>query len=99
MFDEYIVSKHVLERYAQRVQGSTDNILRRIEKDLSIKKTKYIFDIGCKRHVFSEYGKQFVFERCPGVWVLKTVIKRNRTENNRAIRSYKAKYNAAKGER
>lgn len=98
MFEHYIISDHVIERYAERIDGSKDNILRRIKKDLSIGKVKYIFNIGKKRHVFCEYGKQFVFEKERGKWILKTVIKRKRLENERAIKKYRAMWKEYKEE-
>lgn len=99
MFDHFIISDHVIERYSQRIDGSKDNIIRRIKKDLSIGKIKHIFNIGSKRHIFCEYGKQFVFEKERGKWVLKTVIKRKRAENARAIIRFRSMYEAQLGEK
>lgn len=89
MFEHFIISDHVLERYAERIDGSKTELERRIRKDLSIGKIKYIFNIGKCRYIFCEYGKEFVFQRIGKTWILKTIIKRTRKQNERALRRYR----------
>lgn len=89
MFEQYFITKHVLEQYSKRCKCSLSESERRIRKDLRFTKAKKIVNIGPYRYVFTEHSKEFIFvrnhnrENAP--WVLRTIIKRSRFSNNEAI--------------
>lgn len=85
MFENFIITDHVVERYYERVSNDRKEIIRRIKRDLSIKRVKRIVNNGNIRHVFTFNSKEFIFEKTRDVWILKTVIKRTRNNNKNAI--------------
>ena len=89
MFEYYIIGEHVIDRYRERVDETVENIKRRINRDLYFMKIRHIVNNGNTRHVFTIGSKEFIFVKKRGVWVLKTVIRRNRKVNNRAIQHRK----------
>jgi hypothetical protein len=85
MFEDFIITKHAIERYRERVSEDAKDIIRRIKRDLYFKKIRRIVNKGNIRHVFTFHSKEFIFVNDNGKWILKTVIKRNRTRNPQAI--------------
>ncbi|MGG1916031.1 hypothetical protein ABFY54_28925 [Priestia megaterium] len=85
MFEYYIITEHVIDRYRQRVDETVENIKKRIKQDLYFKKIKQIVNKGNVRHVFTISSKEFIFVKERGRWLLKTVIKRSRKTNDLAI--------------
>lgn len=84
MFEYFYITKHARDRYQGRVAKPSDNVKSRINRDLRINMIKRIVNIGNKRHVFTLYGKEFVFVY-DGKWILKTVIKHRRYYTQKAI--------------
>lgn len=85
MFEKFIITNHVIERYYERVSGDRKEILRRINNDLHFSKVKRIINIGSYRYVFTRNSKEFIFIKDNGKWILNTVIKRSRKSTDKAI--------------
>lgn len=85
MFEDYIITEHVVERYNQRISESKSDVEKRIRRDLSYKRVKRIVNNGNTRHIFTFNSKEFIFKKGKNCWLLITVIKRNRENNSHAI--------------
>lgn len=85
MFENYIVTDHVIERYKERVGQAPNKVLQRIKSDLHFTKVKKIINNGSTRYVFTNNSKEFIFIKDHGIWILKTVIKRSRQKQQEAI--------------
>jgi len=85
MLENFIVTDHMLERYAQRVGSDKKETYRRIRKDLHFTKVRRIVNDGNHRHVFTLNSKEFIFKKDGNIWILKTIIKRSRQRNPIAI--------------
>lgn len=85
MFESFIITDHVIDRYQQRVHVSKHEVEKRIKKDLHFSKVKQIVNKGNSRHVFTNHSKEFIFVKKGSKWILKTIIKRSRENNNQAI--------------
>lgn len=89
MFEKYLISDHVIERYCERVDECPKDVIKRIKNDLYFKKIKQIITNGNVKHVFTFNSKEFIFVKERSKWVLKTVIKRTRERNPGAIQKRK----------
>ena len=86
MFEDFIITDHIIKRYLERNPGSKKKEVRnRIKKDLHFTKVRKIVNNGNIRHVFTFHSKEFIFVQDGKKWVLRTVIKRTRNEVDRAI--------------
>jgi hypothetical protein len=85
MFEDYIITKHAIERYMERIDYNRKDAIKRIQSDLYFKKVKRIINNGDTRHVFTNNSKEFIFKKDAGTWILKTVIKRTRHTNQFAM--------------
>lgn len=88
MFEEYIITNHVIERYKERIGEQDKEVVKRIRKDLHFTKVKKIVNEDNIRHVFTFNSKEFIFVKNRGYWILKTVIKRNRVRQQQAINGW-----------
>jgi hypothetical protein len=88
----YIVTKHAIERYEERV-GKYKNLstVECIRVDLNYKRIKRIVNKGKTKHVYTTGNIEFIFEVCKNKLYLKTVIKRNRENGKRKIEKYNRK--------
>lgn len=91
MFEEYIITKHAIKRYKERIGEDDKFIVKRIKADLHFTKVKRIINEENVRHVFTRNSKEFIFTKDRDIWVLKTIIKRNKYQQKEAI-SKKQKY-------
>ncbi|PEN61630.1 hypothetical protein [Bacillus wiedmannii] len=89
MFESFVITDHIMERYLKRVAKTKKDVVKRIRKDLHFSKVKQIINNGNVRHVFTFHSKEFIFVKDGSVWVLKTIIKRNRATNEEAIEKRK----------
>lgn len=87
MFEHFIITNHVVERYLERVGSKEKDAIKRIKRDLHYSKVKRIVNIGNHRHIFTINSKEFIFVKKRGRWILNTIIKRSHNTNNRAIQS------------
>ena len=85
MFEDYIITNHAIERYAERIKCNKKDIIKRIKNDLYFTKVKRIINNGDTRYVFTRNSKEFIFKNDAGKWILKTVIKRSRNTNAYAM--------------
>jgi hypothetical protein len=92
MFEDFIITDHVMERYQERVSETKKDVVKRIRKDLHFKKVQQIINVGNVRHVFTSHSKEFIFAKEGFRWVLKTIIKRNR--NTQQVAMMKRKKNS-----
>ncbi|UDY80670.1 hypothetical protein [Geobacillus phage GR1] len=89
MFEDFIITNHIKDRYKQRVGADEKEIIKRIKKDLHFTKVKQIINVGDIRHVFTFHSKEFIFVKDGSKWILKTIIKRSRNNNRQAIEKRK----------
>lgn len=85
MFDRFIITDHFMGRYEERVGGNKKELEKKIKRDLHFTKVKRIVNDGDHRHIFTRNSKEFIFKKDGNIWILKTVIKRNRRRNPKAI--------------
>lgn len=89
MFEDFLISQHICDRYRERVDGSVKNIKRKINQELHFSKVKQIINNGNVRHIFTLHSKEFIFVRKGRRWILKTIIKRSRLNNDHWIEKRK----------
>lgn len=87
----YHVTKHARERYEERIGNySGSNTIQSIKADLHFSKIKKIVKKSNGTiHVFCMHSKEFIFEKKDSKLYLTTVIKRTRSENERAFKKRK----------
>lgn len=85
MFEKFIVTNHITKRYFERIGANKKEVYRRIQRDLHFSKVKRIVNIGNHRHIFTLHSKEFIFKKDGPNWILKTIIKRSRNDNDYAI--------------
>lgn len=96
MFEDFIITDHIMKRYQERVSQSRKDVIKRIKKDLHFTKINQIINKGNIRYVFTLHSKEFIFVRDGSKWILKTIIKRSRINNQKAIQKRKQFYYAIK---
>lgn len=89
MFEDFIITNHVIQRYEQRVGECRKNIESRIKRDVRNLNIKQIVNNGNVRHIFTRNSKEFIFVKERNRWILTTVIKRSRNNNHEAIEKRK----------
>lgn len=82
---KYIITKHAVERYNERVNYSAKEIKRAIIKDLKALKNKRIINVGDKKYVFFKNYREFIIKKDGDKEILLTVIKHKRDEKEKAI--------------
>lgn len=83
---KYILTKHAMERYSERINFNHKEITKAMIKDLRALKNKRIINIGDKQYVFFKNYREFVIQKKPnGTAVVITVIKHKRDEKEKAI--------------
>jgi hypothetical protein len=85
MFEDYIITHHSIERYAERANYNKKNIIRQIKYDLRFTNAKRIINHENTRYIFTYNNKEFIFKKDKDTWILKTVIKRSRERTESAI--------------
>lgn len=84
---KYKITKHAMQRYAERINFSQKKIYNAIIKDLKSTKNKRIINVGNgKRYIFFKNYREFVMQQKEdGTEVLITVIKHKRDKKENAI--------------
>ncbi|MDG0860309.1 hypothetical protein [Staphylococcus equorum] len=85
MFENFIITNHVVDRYLERIGSKNKDVMKRIKRDLHYTKVKRIVNCGNYRYVFTLNSKEFIFIYDRGKWILNTVIKRSRQNADKAI--------------
>ena len=92
MLENFIITNHAISRYAERIGYNKNDIIKRIKSDLYFTKTIRIVNHEDTRYIFTYNSKEFIFKKSNGLWILKTVIKRNRERHYEAIEKRKTIY-------
>lgn len=85
MFEPFIISDHIIQRYIERVGCKRKEVINRIRRDLHFTNANRIINIGNDRHVFTRGNKEFIFKKLNDAWILKTIIRHNRQKSQKAI--------------
>lgn len=81
----YIITKHAMERYAERINYNQKKTRDAIMKDLKALKNKRIINIGDKKHIFYKNYREFILQKKGNTEILVTVIKHKRSTKQQAI--------------
>ena len=82
---KYIITKHAMERYSERVNYNQKKVNDAIIKDLKAFKNKRIITIKDKKYVFFKNYREFIIKKDGDKEILITVIKHKRDEKEKAI--------------
>lgn len=82
---KYIITKHAMERYSERVNYNQKKVKDAIIKDLKALKNKRIINIKDKKYVFFKNYREFIIKKDGDKEILITVIKHKRDEKEKAI--------------
>ena len=85
MVEHFVITHHILKRYKERIGSDEKETKDRIKKDLHFTKVRRIINDDDHRYIFTANSKEFIFKKGKGIWILKTVIKRNRKNIPNAI--------------
>lgn len=90
MFEDFVITNHIIDRYEERIRAKRDEVIKRIKRDLHFTKVKKIVNKGNIRHVFTYNSKEFIFVKDGATWILKTIIKHNRERQPSIIKKRKS---------
>jgi hypothetical protein len=90
LLGKYVITAHAIQQYDGRIQYRTaDDIIKCIKHDLRTLNIKNIIYRGKHIHVFTKGYKEFIFVKSKNCLFLKTIIKRNKEDTQRAIQKRK----------
>lgn len=81
----YIITKHAMERYAERINYNQKKTRDAIIKDLKTLKNKRIINVGDKKYIFFKNYREFILQKKGNKEILITVIKHKRSTKQQAI--------------
>lgn len=81
----YIITKHAMERYAERINYNQKKTRDAIMKDLRAMKNKRIINVGDKKYIFFKNYREFILQKKGNKEILITVIKHKRSTKQQAI--------------
>ena len=81
----YIITKHAMERYAERINYNQKKTRDAIIKDLRAMKNKRIINVGDKKYIFFKNYREFILQKKGNKEILITVIKHKRSTKQQAI--------------
>lgn len=81
----YIITKHAMERYAERINYNQKKTRDAIIKDLKALKNKCIINVGDKKYIFFKNYREFILQKKGNKEILITVIKHKRSTKQQAI--------------
>lgn len=82
---KYILTKHAMERYSERVNFNHKRIQDAMLKDLRALRNKRIVNIGSKKYVFMKNYREFIIQKDGDKEIVITVIKHKRDAKERAL--------------
>lgn len=82
---KFIITKHAMERYADRINFNQKRVKDAIIKDLKALKNKRIITVADKKYVFYKNYREFVIKQDGDKEILITVIKHKRSTKEKAI--------------
>lgn len=86
MKNHYIITKHAMERYSERINFNQKRVRDAIMKDLRATDSKRIITIDNKKHIFYKNYREFVLKKSGNKEVLITVIKHKREDKEKVIK-------------
>lgn len=81
----YIITKHAMERYSERINYNQKKTRDAIMKDLRAMKNKRIINVGDKKYIFFKNYREFILQKKGNKEILITVIKHKRSTKQQAI--------------
>lgn len=95
LLGKYYISDHALDRYDERVNmKKRATIIESIKRDLRTLNIRNIIRKDNTTHIFTRNYKEFIFTtNKKGILCLKTIIKRNFTDNPKVIEKRKNSVN------
>lgn len=82
---KFIITKHAMERYSDRINFNQKKVKDAIMKDLKALKNKKIITVANKKYVFYKNYREFVIKQEGDTEILITVIKHKRSTKQKAI--------------
>lgn len=83
---KFVITNHAKQRFLQRLGRrresniSNEGIEKTIQKELTIKRIRYIIDIDDYKYVFLKNGKEYRFKKHNNTWILLTIIRHTREQ-------------------
>ena len=82
---KYILTRHAMQRYSERVNFNHKRIQDAMLKDLRALRNKRIVNIGSKKYVFMKNYREFVIQKDGDKEIVITVIKHKRDAKEKAL--------------
>lgn len=82
---KYILTRHAMQRYSERVNFNHKRIQDAMLKDLRALRNKRIVNVGSKKYVFMKNYREFVIQKDGDKEIVITVIKHKRDAKERAL--------------
>lgn len=82
----FIITKHAMERYSERINFNQKRVEQAIIKDLRALNNKRIITIDNKKHVFYKNYREFVIQQKGDKEILLTVMKHKREDKEKIIK-------------
>ena len=82
---KYILTKHSMERYSERVNFNHKRIQDAMLKDLRALRNKRIVNVGDKKYVFMKNYREFIIQKDGDREIVITVIKHKRDAKEKAL--------------
>ena len=82
---KYILTKHAMERYSERVNFNHKRIQDAMLKDLRALRNKRIVNVGDKKYVFMKNYREFIIQKDGDREIVITVIKHKRDAKEKAL--------------
>ena len=82
---KYILTRHAMQRYSERVNFNHKRIQDAMMKDLRALRNKRIVNIGNKKYVFMKNYREFIIQKDGDKEIVITVIKHKRDAKEKAL--------------
>lgn len=82
---KYIITKHAMERYSERVNFNQKKVKDAIIKDLKALKNKRIINVKDKKYIFFKNYREFIIKKDGDKEIVITVIKHKRDAKEKAL--------------
>lgn len=82
----FIITKHAMERYSERINFNQKRVEQAIIKDLRALNNKRIITIDDKKHIFYKNYREFVVQQKGDKEILLTVMKHKREDKEKIIK-------------
>ena len=82
---KYILTRHAMERYSERVNFNHKRIQDAMLKDLRALRNKRIVNVGPNKYVFMKNYREFIIQKDGDKEIVITVIKHKRDAKEKAL--------------